>query len=224
MQLDVVRCGVPPGQLTFADTHQGAYVGGEAILVRAVQPHRRLRLRPCAVKQQQQPVVEHVGKTREAGIPMVHQPLPRIFGQVVRQGAVGAEQAEEAHLDTRLAVGRSRRNRVQCTGRKGQVRHLTQADWFVGRPARGSKARFVRKLALQPAHGVEEVVAPRLIRDALQGIGARYRIGRVPHRGLPTMMSPRVRDLTRVSVKPFMDTWRAKKRSSTLPKRKALEP
>ena len=102
----------------LADADQARQVFVEASVVRAIQRHRRLRVGPCAVKQQRQPVMEQVGERQQGGVLMVVHPFAHVFGQVQRQRSVGAEQAEAEDRDVvQRAVG-ARRHLRQRGGRE----------------------------------------------------------------------------------------------------------
>ncbi len=72
---------------------------GELVILRPVVLDHRLGIRPAAVEQRQQPMVEDSAKRAEGGVLRVAQPVPDVFGQVDGQRTVGTEQAQELHLD-----------------------------------------------------------------------------------------------------------------------------
>ena len=114
--------------------------------------------------------MEKVEERHQRLVTLVEDALARVVGEVQRQRAVGAEQAEEALHQLRRALtvdGAERGNRCR---REGQRRLLTQPQRLVGRPYRLADARLVRMQAFHaPQHGVE-VVRVRLVAErAFQG-------------------------------------------------------
>ena len=151
--------------------------------------------------------MEHVGETRERLVAVVQRALPRVVGEVQRQRAVGAPQAEEAHVEARRPVRVGRRDPGQRGGRERQLGALPEAHRLVDRPLRGAQARAVGEVRIDAAQRIVEIVAPRLGRQRGERI---HTMGRLPHCGLPSRMALRPAERTRVTVNPLSDTWRAK--------------
>ena len=85
-------------------------VDGEAVLIRPVVIDVRLRLRPCAVEQREESMVEDVEEPAQRRIAGMTQSLACVLGNVQRERTVRSEQSEEAHLQPRASVA-SRRER-----------------------------------------------------------------------------------------------------------------
>ena len=93
-----------------------ADVDREAIVVRAIAVDVRLRLRPGAIEQRQEAMVKEVEEPAERRIAGVPQPLARVLGDVNRQRAVRAEQAEQPAPAAAAARRRARSNEASGAG------------------------------------------------------------------------------------------------------------
>ena len=85
-------------RLPHAD--QRRQVALKALIVGAIEGNGRLRIRPGAVKQQRQTMMEQIGKRAEAGVLVMMNPFAGVLGHMHRQRAVRAKQAkaEDRHL------------------------------------------------------------------------------------------------------------------------------
>jgi hypothetical protein len=80
--------------------NQRCQIALKAFVIGAVQRDSGLRIRPGAVKQQRQAMMEQIGKRAQAGVLMMMNTLAGVLGHVYRQRAVRAKQAEaeDRHL------------------------------------------------------------------------------------------------------------------------------
>lgn len=83
----------------LAHANQRRQIALKALVIGAVQRDGRLRIRPRAVKQQRQTMVEQIGKRAQAGVLMMINTLAGVLGHVDRQRAVRAKQAEAEDRD-----------------------------------------------------------------------------------------------------------------------------
>ena len=135
-------------------------VGREAIFLRPIPVDVRLRLGPGPVEEREEPVMKDIEKAAERRIARKTQPLPRVFREVQRQGAVGPEQPEQPHLEPRRPAAAGL-ERGQRRGRKRQIGILPQPHRFVDRTERFSPTRLPVVQAFQPAQRLVEVVSVR---------------------------------------------------------------
>src|SRR5919106_1510995 len=199
------------------DAAEAADVAGKARVVRPIMVDRRLRIRPGAVEQQQQAMVEDVGKAGERRVALLLLATPGVVGQMDRQRSVRAEQPEKAH---RKASGRGRfpgHERRQIGRRKGQVGLLTHPDRLLARPACPTQTRRLRMRPLQQTERLQELEP-----EGLGGERCLYSRCWLPSRVGHRMISPRSSVVTTVSVKLLRVTYLAKNCSSTAPSRNAL--
>ena len=267
--------GEPAGLEGERSTRQHAAVGrcaatgeeplGEAVVLRAIVLHHRLRLGPGAVEEREQSVVEDVEKMRERAVGVVQLAVARHLGQVQRHRPLRSEQAEEAHRKTRRQPG-AQLHRMQRRRREVERRRLRQPQRLLARTQRMAGAWPLAAQRVDTTQQREEVerrrVGAHTSEQLGEGLFVERRIGRgsrrrgrvdvrrrcgawrrrracafcrrvlccahavlrPPSRGGQVLMTPRC-PLRMVScVKLLMAAWRAKKRSSTLPSKKALAP
>jgi hypothetical protein len=149
-----------------------AHPARKAVVLGAVVLHARLRLRPRAVEQRQQPVVEHVEKALQRGIAALAQALAHVLGQVQRHRPLRPEQAEEVHAQPRHATLAAEAG--QGGRGKAQLRLLPQAQRLLHRPHRAAEARRLGRQVLHAAQQREEVVR---MRRRLQRVEQRLQRG-----------------------------------------------
>ena len=80
-------------------TNQRRQISLKAPVGGAVKGDGGLRIRPGAVKQQRQAMVEQIGKRAQAAVLMMMNTLAGVFGHVDRQRTVRAKQAEAEDRD-----------------------------------------------------------------------------------------------------------------------------
>ncbi|MDF9754534.1 hypothetical protein OKW51_001497 [Pseudomonas hunanensis] len=148
-------------QLRLTAAAEGGQARGPVIVARAVMADGWTGLGPGAIEQAQQAVVEDIEKALAGWVGVVALALAHVLGQVQRQGAVGAAEAEEKLLQARwlVVVGRDRGQ-----GRRGEaaVQALAQAHRFVSQAQRVAEAGQLGVLRLETAQRLEEVVLPGL--------------------------------------------------------------
>ena len=113
-------------------------------------------------------MMKDVRKLPEGGVIGVQLPIFRVLGQVQRQWAVRAEQAEEVFgqpMGVRRVAGAKCRQRRWC---KCERRLLAQPNGLVHRARGLSEPRFIRVQTFDEAQNGEEVEFIRLRFDCLQ--------------------------------------------------------
>src|SRR6185437_10118395 len=93
-ELGVIGHRIAASLRARSDADQACDIPGEAVVAGTVEARRGLRLRPRAVEQQYQSLMEDVGEARERRIVMVAQAVANEIGQVIRQRAVRTEKTE----------------------------------------------------------------------------------------------------------------------------------
>src|SRR5262249_35485806 len=141
----------------------------EVVLARAVDAHRGLRLGPCPVEERQHAVVEDVEEAHERRVATVARTVARPVGEVDRQRAVRAEQAEHALHQarrTRLALEGGERRRAER-----ERGFLREAHRLVERTARLADAGVAGMRRLDQAHRLEEIKLPGCLRESPSKLG-----------------------------------------------------
>ncbi|MCY1433860.1 hypothetical protein D9M71_499000 [compost metagenome] len=164
---------------------------------------RRPRLGPGPVEQAQQAVMKHIEKALAGAVGVVALALAHVLGQVQGQGAVGAAEAKEELLQARRALLCGRRQRCQGCRRKSAIELLAKANRLIGQAQGMAEAWQLRRLALKPAQGLEEIVVPGFGLHLAEDV---HRVGRRPGLAFHRMISPRSVVRSTVSVKLLIDT------------------
>ncbi len=147
-------------------------------------------------------MVEDVEEALEGGVGVVALALAGVFGQVQRQRAVGAGEAEEVLLDARCAIGVVL-DAGEGRGGETAVGLLPQAQRVIGQAHGMAEARALGEFALDTAQRLEEVVVPG---RGLHGREGVHRFGRRPGFARHRITSPRSVVRITVSVKLLIDT------------------
>ena len=211
------RVGVAKRRRSDAD-HR-ADIGAEPVLVGPIVLGDRTRVRPGAKEQRQETALEDVDETRKRVVPF-EKPIVRFFGRGQGQGALRAEHAQEAGLETHAPVRVDRRGFEVRVG-EFEIGVLRDLDEFVLEPARLANARFGRILPFEAPQNAEQIEAPRLgLKLRAEGHSRPLK----PRRGGQRIISPRSTVRTIVWVKWLIAIYSAKKRSRTAPSRNAPEP
>ena len=112
-------------------------------------------------------MVKEVEEAHQGRVAVVQEPLARVLGDVERQWSVGAEEAEEALLQSgRPPVvhleGRQSRRRERDGGLLGKTHGL------IPRAQRLSELRAIGEQTFDPAQGLEEVERPGRTRERVE--------------------------------------------------------
>ena len=196
-------------------------IGREAILVRAIAIDVRLRLRPRAIEQRQEAMMEEIEEPAERRDRRLTQSLARVLGDVQRQRSVRTEQAEEPHLQPRTAAVASGLERGQRRRRERQIRILAEADRLRrpddGRAPSAASTRTDTRAAAASGRSRAGTAPPPARRTALQ------RRSRAPlwHPSVDLAPAQRSQDGLRERVDRHVA---GKKCASTEPSRNALPP
>lgn len=190
-------------QARGAATAQCGEARRPVVIVRAVMADGRPCLGPGTIKQGQQAMVEHIQEALAGAVGVVALALTHVLGDVQRQRAVGAAEAEEELLQPcRLAFG-PRFDRGQCGRRKGAIGLLPETQRVIRQAQGVPQAWQVRRFALDAPQRLEEVIFPGLLMHRIQGT---HRVGRRPGLAFHRMISPRSVVRITVSVKLLIDT------------------
>jgi len=203
--MQLCRVGDQPlvEQARHAPTAQGREARRPVIIVRAVVADGRPRLGPGPVEQAQQAMVEDIQELFAGAVGIVALAFAHVLGDVQRQRAVGAAEAEKVLLQPRWLALASGVDRGQGGRGEGAVGLLPEAQRVV-RQAQGlAQARQVRRFALDTPQRLEEIVFPGLLVHRIQGT---HRVGRRPGLAFHRMISPRSVVRITVSVKLLIDT------------------
>src|SRR5690606_24274646 len=129
-----------------------------------------------------------------------------------RQRAVRTEQTEEVDADVARRLRPARPKLRDRRGRKRQRRRLPEPHRLVARARGAADPRLVRVQALELAQRREEAEAMRRFAERAELI---YSTCRCPRRGDHRITSPRSVARSTVCVNELIETYFAKKRSST---------
>src|SRR4051812_39230264 len=220
-QLCQVRYRVAVPQRSRCEANECADVGEIVILAGAIAVDVGLCLGPCAVGQRDKSMLKKVEEPAQRRIAGVTQTMAHVLGDVNRQGTIGTKQNEQPYLEARRNPLFSEPHRRQRRGRKREVRILPYPDRLVGGTERCSPARLVIVQTFEPPHRLIKIITIRFPGQVRQKC---YSVGLVPQFGVHRLISPRLCERSTISVTEFIDTYRAKWRSSTAPSRKALPP
>src|ERR1700753_1558387 len=104
MKLGGIRHGIAIAERFLADTEQSAHVSTETVAVGPVALDGRLCIGPRPIEQARHAVMKNIREAGEGAVAEIVAPIVRIFGQVQRQGPIGAEDTEENSAQPKLAV------------------------------------------------------------------------------------------------------------------------
>src|SRR5450755_4635658 len=219
------------------DANQRAHVPDDRRIGRPVEADHRLGAGPGAVEEEPEAMQKRVEEADEGRIVVVEKALPGVLGQMDRQGAVRAEEAEDALNEPWRPRGHPLEG---GDGRWGEDERglLRKADGLFARAHGVAQTRLVEEGVLDATQGLEEIELHRVTLDLgdhrLGGLGrierpaglagSVHRIALAPSFGAHVITSPRVSDDSAVCTKLFIDTCREKYWCSTDTSSAALPP
>ena len=101
------------------------------MVVRPIAIDMRLCLRPGAVEQRDEPMLEQIEKPAERRIAGMAEPMPSVLRDVNRQRTIGPDQAEQPYLQARRRALLAEFDRMQRGRGEREVRVLTQPERLV---------------------------------------------------------------------------------------------
>jgi hypothetical protein len=198
-----VRNGIPLPQRLRGDAHERSDVDLKPIVLRPIAVDVRLRLRPGAVEERDEPVMEQIEEPAQRGIAGVPQAMSGVLGDVDGHRPVGAEQAEQPDLQARRRPILAEFERRQRGRGERHVGILSKPQGLVNWTEGRTPAWLVAVQALESPQRLVEVVAIRLPRQIRQEVQS---VGLVPQFGAHRLISPRLCDRNTVSVTELIDT------------------
>src|SRR4051794_568642 len=152
-----IRESVAVEQRRQAEAGQGADIKPESVRAGPVMLHVGTGVGPGPVVQCYQPVLQQVAEVDERLVACMAPPIHGVHGQMQRQRAAAAEQAEQQDGQLGRQPARGRRVTGEAAGRKGERGFLAEPYPLLTAPGTLAQARAAGMFGLEQPQRREEI-------------------------------------------------------------------